>query len=413
MTRLRLILLVFALAGSTWGQSTLLSDASFQGIDAGSAHDLNIQHAGGTPAPDTTFQRIGVTADLPVFYAEVKQTVTFPGSWLAASGRNFAEWRSATRQIVFDHLLAEPPRASFQPVTLAEEDRGSYTARKVVFNLNGWSRVLGYLLVPKGEGPFPAVLLLHDHGARFDIGKEKMVRPFQVDPARLQAAEEWVRGGYGARFVGDELARRGYLCLAVDALNWGDRGGAGKEGQQALASNLFNLGISLAGLVAWEDLAALRFLSSLPEADTTRIAAIGHSFGSYRAWQLAALSEKIRAAVCICWMAGRMELMVPGNNLTKGQSAYTTLHPGLTRLLDYPDVASLACPRALLFFNGEDDHLFPQPAARAAFDKMRRIWEEQGAGERLVTRFWPGGHQFSREMQEAAFDWLDGQLGRR
>jgi len=363
--------------------------------------------------PDTSFQRIGVTADLPVFYAEIKRGLTFPDSWLSGAYSDFDAWRSQTRQLVFDHLLTEPPRASFQPVTIAEEDRGSYTARKVVFNLNGWSRVLGYLLVPKGEGPFPAVLLLHDHGAKFDIGKEKMVRPFGESPARIASAQQWVASGYGGRFVGDELARRGYLCLAVDALNWGDRAGAGKEGQQALASNLFNLGLSLAGLTAWEDLAALRFLASLPETDTTRMAAIGHSFGSYRAWQLAALSEQIRAAVCICWMAGRSELLVPGNNLTKGQSSYTTLHPGLTRLLDYPDVASLACPRALLFYNGEDDHLFPRLAARAAFDKMRRIWEEQGAGDRLETRFWPGGHQFSLEMQEAAFAWLDEQLGRR
>ena len=363
--------------------------------------------------PDASFQRIGVTADLPVFYAEIKRGLNFPCSWLSGAYSDFDAWRSQTRQLVFDHLLTEPPRASFQPVTIAEEDRGSYTARKVVFNLNGWSRVLGYLLVPKGEGPFPAVLLLHDHGAKFDIGKEKMVRPFGESPARIASAQQWVASGYGGRFVGDELARRGYLCLAVDALNWGDRGGAGKEGQQALASNLLNMGVSLAGLTAWEDLAALRFLATRPEADTTRMAAIGHSFGSYRAWQLAALSEQIRAAVCICWMAGRSELLVPGNNLTKGQSSYTTLHPGLTRLLDYPDVASLACPRALLFYNGEDDHLFPRLAARAAFDKMRRIWEEQGAGNRLETRFWPGGHQFSLEMQEAAFAWLDEQLGRR
>jgi len=363
--------------------------------------------------PDTSFQRIGVTADLPVFYAEIKRGLNFPCSWLSGAYSDFDAWRSQTRQLVFDHLLTEPPRASFQPVTIAEEDRGSYTARKVVFNLNGWSRVLGYLLVPKGEGPFPAVLLLHDHGAKFDIGKEKMVRPFGESPARIASAQQWVASGYGGRFVGDELARRGYLCFATDALNWGDRGGAGKEGQQALASNLLNMGVSLAGLTAWEDLAALRFLATRPEADTTRMAAIGHSFGSYRAWQLAALSEQIRAAVCICWMAGRSELLVPGNNLTKGQSSYTTLHPGLTRLLDYPDVASLACPRALLFYNGEDDHLFPRLAARAAFDKMRRIWEEQGAGNRLETRFWPGGHQFSLEMQEAAFAWLDEQLGRR
>ena len=33
------------------------------------------------------------------------------------------------------------------------------------------------LLVPKGTGPFPAALMLHDHGARFDIGKENRMAP--------------------------------------------------------------------------------------------------------------------------------------------------------------------------------------------------------------------------------------------
>ncbi len=369
--------------------------------------------AQGAAYPDTSFQRVGVTGYLPVYHDQARRALTFPNSWPMNSSGDFAAWRSATRQIVIDHLFAEPPRAPFEPLILEKERRVGYTAAKMVFNLNAWNRVSAYLLTPEGKGPFPAVLLLHDHGARFDIGKEKMVRPFQVDSARLRAAKEWVQGNYDGRFIGDELARRGYLCLAVDALNWGDRGGAGKEGQQALAANLFNLGMSLAGVVAWEDLAALRFLASLPHVDTTRLAAMGYSFGSFRAWQLAALSEQLRAAVCICWMAGRRELMAPGNTLTKGQSAYTTLHPGLTGLLDFPDVASLACPRALLFFNGEADHLFPRPAAQAAFDRMRQVWEGQAAGKKLVTRFWPGGHQFSREMQEAAFDWLDGQLGRR
>jgi len=362
---------------------------------------------------DTSYQRVGVIADLPVFYGGMKAQLTFPQSWLSGSFADFAAWRRQTRLLVIERLLTEPPRVPFNPVVIESEDRGSYTARKVVLNLDAYSRVLGYLLVPKGKGPFPAVLLLHDHGARFDIGKEKMVRPFHETKERMASAEQWVAEAYGGRFVGDELARRGYLCFATDALNWGDRGGAGKEGQQALAANLLNLGYSLAGLIGWEDLASLRFLASIPEVDTSRIAALGHSFGSFRAWQLAALSDQIAAAVCVCWMAGRNELMVPDNNITKGQSAFTTTHPGLANLLDYADVASLACPRPMLFYNGEQDHLFPPAAVQVAYEKMAAVWASQKAGEKLVTRFWPLGHEFSVEMQEAAFQWLDMQMHNR
>lgn len=359
---------------------------------------------------DTTYQRIGVVENLPVFYAQAVEHLTFPQSWLSGSFSDFNSWRSETREKVKTLFLTQPEDVDFNVHEIDAEDRGTYVAKKIVFNLNACSRVLGYLLVPKGEGLFPAVVLLHDHGAKFDIGKEKMIQPFHVAAEIVDSAEKWTTPGYGGRFIGDELARRGYLCFATDALNWGDRGGAGKEGQQALASNLLNMGMSLAGLVAWEDLATVRFVSSLPEVDRTRIAALGHSFGSYRAWQLAALSDQVRAAVCVCWMAGRNELLVPGNNLTKGQSSYTTTHPGLANLLDYPDVAALACPKPMLFFNGESDHLFPRAAVEPAFAKMRAIWTSQGAADKLVTKFWPGGHQFSMEMQEEAFHWLDEQF---
>jgi dienelactone hydrolase len=221
-----------------------------------------------------------------------------------------------------------------------------------------------------------------------------------------------VNGAYGGRWLGDELAKRGYVCLSTDALNWSDRGGAGYEGQQALAGNLLHLGVSWAGLIAHEDLRAAEFLATRPEVDPKRVAAMGLSMGCFRTWQVAALSDRIKAGVAICWMATVKGLMVPGNNQTRGQSAYAFIHPGLFTYLDYPDVASLACPKPMLFYNGEEDGLFPVDSVREAYAKMRRVWESQGAGDRLETRVWPVPHVFNVEMQETAFAWLDRRLGK-
>ena len=68
---------------------------------------------------------------------------------------------------------------SLRPGRHRGQDRGAYVARKVVFNLTGDSRVLGFLLTPKSAGPHPAVLLLHDHGVKFDIGKEEDIEPWK------------------------------------------------------------------------------------------------------------------------------------------------------------------------------------------------------------------------------------------
>ena len=358
-------------------------------------------------AERSAFQTSGVQNHLPAFREAAAERLTFPMSWLSGNHRDFAQWREAARAQVRECLLSPPPAAPFDPVILAEQDRGAYVARKVVFNLTRDSRVLGSMLVPKGAGPFPAVLLLHDHGARFDIGKEKVIEPWEDRPERLKSAREWVDRYYGGRFIGDELARRGFVCLATDALNWSDRGGGGYEGQQALAGNLLHLGMSFAGVIAWEDLRAAEFLATRPEVDGGRVAAMGLSMGSFRAWQVAALSDHIAAGVAVCWLATAKGLMVPGNNQTRGQSAFTMTHPGLSRYLDYADVASLACPKPMLFYNGEQDALFPVFAVREAYAKLRGVWESQAAGDRLETRLWNVPHVFNREMQEAAFAWLE------
>src|ERR1043166_2254263 len=106
-------------------------------------------------------------------------------------------------------------------------------------------------------------------------------------------------------------------------------------------------------------------------------------------------------------MATGKGLMVPGNNQKRGQSAFTMTHPGLLHLLDYPDIASLACPKPMLFHNGEQDRLFPVPAVQDAYAKLRQIWQSQRADDRLETRLWNVPHVFNRDMQDAAFAWLD------
>ena len=362
------------------------------------------------PQPNADYQSPGIKDLLPVFGESVFVRMPFPLSWTRGTFTDFAAWRRTARDRVLSSLLTFTPPAKFDPLVIAEEDRGTHWARKVVLNVSADSRVLALQTIPKGQGPFPTVLLLHDHGAKFDIGKEKVIRPFDVPPEKLASAKEWVGKYYGGRFLGDELARRGYVCFATDMLNWSDRGGAGFENQQSLASNLMHLGMTHAGLIAHEDLQAVEFLATQPQVDSRRIAAMGLSVGCYRTWQVAALSDRIAAGVAICWMGTTKELMVPGNNQTKGQSAFVMTHPNLSNFLDYPDVASIACPKPMLFYNGLQDGLFPVAGVRDAYRTMQAVWDSQGAGSKLVTKLWDVPHLYNAAMQDEAFQWLDTQF---
>jgi len=361
-------------------------------------------------ADESQFESPGVQDKLPVFYERLSSRMDYPLSWLSGGHGDFGVWRTKARTKVTECLLTPPPAVPFEPKVIAEQDRGSYVAKKVVFNITVNSRVLAFMVVPKSTGPHPAVLLLHDHGAKFDIGKEKVIEPWDEPTEKIESAREWAVRCYGGRFIGDELAKRGYVCLATDMLNWSDRGGGGYENQQALAANLFQFGASFAGLIAHEDLRAAEFLATQPGVDAKRITAMGLSVGGYRTWQLAALSDRIATGVSVCWMATRKGLMVPKNNQTGGQSAFTMIHPGLGNLLDYPDVASIACPKPMMFLCGNRDKLFPVESIEEAFGKMHKVWNSQKASDRLVTRLYEAPHEFNAAMQDDAFAWLGRQL---
>lgn len=387
-----------------------------------------------------------ITHRMPTFFEAMKGQLAYPLAWGRSDIRNFEAWKSRAREVVLDCLqLLPPPPGQWNLIIEATERRiptnessltaterreliieaterrkgveskegetgRSYTAHRISFNLSAWSRVKGYLLVPEGEGPFPAVVLLHDHGAHFSIGKEKLVRPFGVSEAVAEDARQWVDKCYDGSFVGDSLAARGYVVLSVDALFWGDRGcegGSQYDMQQALASNLMQMGSSWASVIHADDMRSAEFLASLPYVDRERIGCLGFSMGAYRSWMLSALSEVVKVSASICWMNDTDHLMTLNNNQNKGGSAFSMLVPGLRRYLDYPHVAAIACPKPALFFNGTRDKLFPIEGVEEAYSHLRSVWEEQGADGLLVTRLWDEKHFFNRAMQQEVFRFFD------
>jgi dienelactone hydrolase len=270
-------------------------------------------------------------------------------------------------------------------------------------------RITGYLAVPDGKGPFPAALLLHDHGAFFTIGKEKMIRPLAGN-IKPDISRDWMDRNYEGHSLGDDLAGQGWVVFAADALGWGDRDCGAYENQQAVASNLFNLGSSWAGLIAVEDMTAAAYLASLRQVDPGRVAAIGLSMGGFRSWQVSSLSDHVCASVSVCCFAALASLMQPGGNRTRGQSAFATTHPGIFRMMDIPDLAAIAAPKPMLMIHGTDDHLFPKAGVVAACGKTAAVYRAFGREDRFRSIMRPGGHAFTAADQDTAWAWLH-QLG--
>ncbi len=350
-----------------------------------------------------------IDQQLPDFYQQLKLE-TYPLSWQSGNFTDIATWRSNARQTLRQALLWPDEPVEFSPQLLKTEARDGYTAQLWSIQLTAQSRVSILVLKPDTTKPAPAVLLLHDHGARFDIGKEKWIKPFAGD-SRLPSAQQWADKYFSGHFVGDALAKQGYLVIAADTFGWSERGPIEFSAQQALASNMFLLGRSLAGMAAYEDLRLVQFAKQLPDTDNSRLAVLGFSMGAYKAWQLAALTDDIKAAVAVSWMNDYQHLMQPGNNILRGQSAFYMLHPGIADKMDIPDIASLAAPKAMLFINGGKDTLMPLAGVEASYRKMQQVWQAYGAADKLSTTVYPElGHEFNAEQQQQVYKWLRTQL---
>lgn len=339
-----------------------------------------------------------------------KPQCEYPLAWDLES--DFSEWRTEAREKVVE-LMGIPPEAplSTDYRVLATEQREGYKAHKIEFEISRNNIVRAYLLIPDSKGPHPALVAMHDHGAKFSIGKEKMVRPIAESPEVMAEAEEWLTKCYDGVWTGDWFASQGYVVLAVDALLWGNRG-EGTDGrqtkydtQQALASNCLKLGTSLVGIITWDDLRSVDFLASQPFVDAGRIGVYGHSMGGHRAWMAAALSDKVSAVASVCWMATSEALLAAGNNELKGGSAFTMQIPMVSRWLDNPDIASLACPKAALFISGSEDKLFPSGVVEA-YEKMTSVWRAAGAEDSFSYQIFPSPHYFGLEMQLSVADFF-------
>ena len=363
--------------------------------------------------------------EIPTYVETLKKELTYPMAWGNSPIKNFKKWKKAARAKVFECMMTPPKAAAaWDMEVLGEEQRDGYKAQKIAFNINAYSRITAYLLIPDGKGPFPTVNALHDHGAHLFIGKEKMVRPFftpeeQDAPAKqalcqeiLDDADVWAKQLYDNQYVGDYLAKHGYVVFSADAPMWGERGrkeGVDRNRYDLIAGNMMMLGRDLSAFMTYDDISSTEFLASLPMVDAKRIGCVGCSMGAYRSWMLSALSDRIKAGASICWMI-TTDAQLTRRFGRKENGGFANCIPGLRQYLDYPHIASLACPKPMLFINGTKDKLFPVPGVKDAFSEMHQVWKSQGADNLLDTELWDIPHSCGLKAQEKMLDFLDKNL---
>jgi len=361
----------------------------------------------------------------PVIQSEAVRS-DFPLSFLNSRFKSAKRWKQSARAKLLDLLHYSPPRCDPAAEVVEKIDQGEYVREKIYFNTTPAIRVPAYVLVPKNtRKPLPAIVALHDHGGFYLWGKEKLVETEEAP----SALKKWRQNYYGGNSIASVLAGLGYVVLVIDMFYWGERRmlldddpsdwrerpstisaeriGAfnqrASQNEQLVGRTIFSAGFTWAGLMFWDDIRSVDYLLTRREVDPSRIGCVGLSVGGLRACHLAALDRRIKAAVVVGWMTSFPAQL---RRHVRNTIGHTKLVPGLYRYLDYPDVASLAMPAALLVINGKKDGLFEPMGVASAFDKLARCYRKAGIPERLKTRLYDAPHEFNGEMQEEAWDWI-------
>ena len=207
-----------------------------------------------------------VTLKDPIFHFEIPSVAgVYEGSLNGAKNAITGKWsQTSADNLPLDFKRSDQALELRRPQTPAKPF--PYVEEEVTFAGGAEGIVLvGTLTHPKGEGPFPAVLLIAGSGPQDRDESLANHRPFLL--------------------IADALTRKGIAVLRYD------KRGVGKSTGNPDTATTLDL--------AADSRAALAFLKSRKEIDASRIGLLGHSEGAIIAPYLAGHSKEVRWLVLL------------------------------------------------------------------------------------------------------------------
>ena len=193
-------------------------------------------------------------------------TVTIP---LHGSGvdLNFIVSWNAAQQVQGTWFLAPPAAKQSQYQSAPYSKPDTFTARDVTVGDDQW-KLPGTLLMPKGEGPFPAVVLVHGSGPN--------------------DRDETIGGAKVFRDLAEGLATRGIAVLRYDKRTFVHRQACANDRNFTMTRETVDDAVRAAAL-----------LRAQPGIDAQRIFALGHSQGGYMMPRIMQADPKLAGVVLL------------------------------------------------------------------------------------------------------------------
>ncbi|MDT8307585.1 MAG: acetylxylan esterase [Anaerolineae bacterium] len=218
-----------------------------------------------------------------------------------------------------------------------------YIRHRITYTAADGDVVPAYLLLPEGEGPYPAVIVHHQHASQRHLGKSEVVG-IAGDP--LQA-------------FAPALAQRGFAVLAPDSVCFEDRrkNATGTQVHEddhlqhfVEMGNRLVLGDTLMRKVLADASRGLALLAHHPRVDARRIGALGHSYGGNTVLFQAALEPRIAFAAAsgaLCSYAYKRQHGIP--------LEMALIIPGFAAHWDLHHLLVATAPRPLLIVSADGD----------------------------------------------------------
>ncbi len=262
-----------------------------------------------------------------------------------------------------------------------------YRAYRVWFGAFEDVRTYGILMVPRGEGPFPAVICIHGLAGT----PESLCGLTQRDYHHN---------------LGERIVERGYVVFAPLDINRQDT-------RLWLDRKAILVGERLQALEQFKAMRVVDYLAAREDVDAKRIGAYGISWGGRTVMNLAALDRRVAACVISGFFNDLIPKMITPSPHYK---AYIEVNEGYAFFYNHfawfndADVVSLICPRPVFIEQGNRDRAAWWERSQAAFEQVKAIYNRLGIGERAEYSIFGGPHEIHAVESLVFLDkWLKGK----
>jgi len=294
------------------------------------------------------------------------------------------------RKQFFRLIGPKTKRVPLDPKIISKRKFKNFILEKISYFVEKNEKIEAYLLIPNiiRNKKVPAILCHHQHASKYLLAKSEIVG---------------LKGNKNL-FYAKELAQKGFITMAIDAIGFESRNKIKKnwwgveyhemasrivQGKTLLQKNLSDLSI------------AVNYLFSRSEVNKKKIGFIGHSFGGRIALILPAFDKRIKVSVSNCYAR---QIKNSLNLKSKTRIPMELVIPNILKFGDFNDFLKLSNSANILISVTKNDKWSQD--AKEIYIKSKKYFDKTD----LTLKQWKGNHKFTKEMRDYCYEYLSKKL---